>query len=73
MSDEVARVELEPTPIREPLDAFLWQVVQTLHSAVNQGIQALDSSEPEVERRLHDCEEILDLIMRGQVREWIAA
>jgi hypothetical protein len=73
VSGEAARVELEPTPIREPLDAFLWQVVQTLHSAVNQGIQALETSEPEVDRRLQDCEEILDLVMRGQVQEWIAA
>jgi hypothetical protein len=73
MAGEPADAELDPTPIREPLDAFLWQVVQTLHSAVNQGIQALDTSEPEVDRRLQDCEEILDLIMGGQVREWIAA
>ncbi|HYU17544.1 MAG TPA: hypothetical protein VEQ11_02505 [Chloroflexota bacterium] len=62
-------VEVEPTPIAEPLDTFLREVVQTLQSAVRQGIQ---SEDPEVaERAFQDCKEMIDVIMQGNVQEWI--
>ena len=62
-------VVIEPTPIAEPLDKFLLDVVQTLHTAVNQGMRADD---PRVtEKSIQDCKEILDVIMEGNVKEWI--
>src|SRR5436189_297789 len=37
---------LEPTPIAEPLDTFLREIVQTLHVAVSRGIQSADEHPP---------------------------
>ena len=61
---------VETTPIAEPLDNFLQQVVQTLHSAVNQGIQNMDNPQAS-EKIVKDCEEMLAVIMEGDVKEWI--
>jgi hypothetical protein len=60
---------IEPTPIAEPLDTFLREVVQTLHTAVNQGMRAEDPAV--AEKSLQDCKEILDVIMAGNVKEWL--
>ena len=62
---------IEPTPIAEPLDNFLQHVVQTLHAAVNQGVQNLQENPPASEKVLKDCEEMLAIIMQGNVKEWI--
>ena len=61
---------IEPTPITEPLDVFLREVVQALRAAVNRGMQSADS--PEIDKTIQDCKEILDVIMAGRVQEWIA-
>ena len=61
----------EPAPISEPLDNFLREVVQTLHAAVNQGMQHVSDDPQSTEKAIQDCEEILGLIMAGQVGEWI--
>ena len=63
---------VEPTPITEPLDDFLREVVQTLHAAVNQGIQAAQDDPATADRVIADCEEIIDTIMAGNIREWIS-
>lgn len=63
---------VEPTPIAEPLDDFLREVVQTLHSAVNQGIQAAQDDSQAAEKIINDCGEMLGVIMEGNVQEWIS-
>jgi hypothetical protein len=62
---------IEPTPIAEPLDRFLVEIVKTLSTAADQGIKGLEDDQASVESRLADCQEILDLIMAGRVEDWI--
>lgn len=63
----------DPTPISEPLDTFLRDIVTALHAAVNRGIQSAEKDPPTTDRTIQDCKEILDVIMAGHVEEWIAA
>ena len=62
---------IEPTPIAVPLDDYLMQVVQTLHTAVNQGMRRLADDPQGATKQVQDCEEIIDIIMAGDVTEWI--
>ena len=59
-----------PVANSEKLDEHLKEVVQALHGAV--GWAMSHQKEPAlVEKAIHDCEEILDVIMEGKVNEWI--
>jgi hypothetical protein len=52
------------------LDEHLLEVVRALHGAVKQGVSHKD--DPKVmETAIQDCKEILDVIMEGNVREWL--
>ena len=62
---------VEATPIARPLDDFLEEVVNTVHTAVNQGYRSMNDSPEVTERTLQDCKEVLDTIMAGHVEEWI--
>ena len=62
---------IEPTPITEPLDTFLREIVQTLHAAVSQGMQHATADAAAADRTIKDCEEILATIMEGRVQDWI--
>lgn len=66
------RAPIERTPLTEPLDAFLREIVQTLHAAVNQGLQSARDNPTVADKSIADCAEILDVIMAGHVREWVA-
>jgi hypothetical protein len=61
-----------PTPIAEPLDDYLRQVVQTLHTAVNQGMRRAADDPHAATPQITDCEDILSVIMAGDVKEWIS-
>lgn len=63
---------IETTPIRDPLDEFLREVVRALQAAVNRGTQSVSSDASVAEKTLEDCKEILDVIMAGHVKEWIS-
>jgi hypothetical protein len=64
---------IEPTPISEPLDGFLVEVVQVLRRAVDRGIQSLDKDPSAADQTIKDCKEILGTIMAGHVEEWLAS
>ena len=52
------------------LDEYLQQVVQALHKTVGYAIP--HAKEPEIAARaLGDCEEILAVVMEGDVSEWL--
>jgi hypothetical protein len=52
------------------LDEHLQQVVQALHRTVGYAIP--HAKEPEIAARaLRDCEEILAVVMEGDVSEWL--
>jgi hypothetical protein len=62
---------MEPVANIEKLDEHLKEVVQALHGAV--GWAMSHQKEPElVDKAIHDCEEILDVVMEGNVKEWIS-
>jgi len=54
----------------EKLDEHLKEVVQALHGAVSWGLSHQKDNKL-VDKTIHDCEEILDLIMEGKVSEWL--
>ena len=60
----------QPTPNAEPLDEHLLEVVRALHGAVKQGVSHTDDPKV-VDKALADCKEILDVIMAGNVKEWV--
>jgi hypothetical protein len=62
---------IEPTPIAVPLDDYLMQVVQTLHTAVNQGMRRVADDPQGATQQITDAEEIIDIIMAGDVKEWV--
>jgi hypothetical protein len=62
---------IEATPIAAPLDDYLREVVQTLHAAVAQGMRRAQDDPATAAATLRDCGEILDVIMAGDVREWL--
>jgi hypothetical protein len=57
-------------PNTEKLDEHLLEVVRALHGAVKQGVS--HSNDPTVmDNAIGDCKEILDVIMAGNVSEWL--
>lgn len=54
----------------EKLDEHLLEVVRALHGAVKQGVS--HSSDPKImDSTIRDCKEILDVVMAGNVSEWL--
>ena len=53
------------------LDDYLREVVQTLHTAVNQGIRRAADDPSAATAQIADCEEILREIMAGDVDSWL--
>jgi hypothetical protein len=64
---------LTPTPLAEPLDDYLREVVQTLHTAVNQGMRRAADDPRAASPQIADCEDILSVIMGGDVKDWLGA
>ena len=62
---------LTPTPISEPLDDYLREVVQTLHTAVTQGMRRAADDPHAATPQIADCEEIIRVIMAGDVKDWL--
>jgi len=60
-----------PTPIAEPLDAYLREVVQTLHAAVSQGMRRAADIPSAAAPQLADCQDILSVIMAGDTADWL--
>jgi hypothetical protein len=67
----VDALELTPTSIASPLDDYLREVVQTLQTAVTQGIRHAADDPSAANPQIADCEDILSVIMSGNVTDWI--
>lgn len=60
----------QASPDTEKLDEHLLEVVRALHGAVKQGVS--HTNDPKVmDKAIEDCKEILDVIMAGEVKEWL--
>ena len=60
----------QAAPNTEKLDEHLVEVVRALQGAVRQGVS--HPNDPKIiDDTIRDCKEILDLIMAGNVSEWL--
>ena len=53
------------------LDEHLKEVVRALHAAVNRAVPHVNDDSALVDRAIRDCQEILDVVIAGNVSEWI--
>ena len=60
----------QAAPNTAKLDEHLMEVVRALHGAVKQGVSHSNDSTV-VDNTIRDCKEILDVIMAGNVSEWL--
>ena len=58
-------------PHTEAIDQHLKQMVQALHAAINRAIPHVNDDPKLVDQAVRDCKEILDVILEGNVSEWI--
>jgi len=52
------------------MDEHLLEVVRALHGAVKQGVSHANDTKV-MNQAIKDCKEILDVIMAGDVKEWL--
>lgn len=58
-------------PNTEAVDLHLKGFVQALHAAVNRATPHVQDDPQLVDRALNDCKEILDVVLEGNVSEWL--
>ena len=60
----------QTAPNTDKIDEYLLAVVRALHGAVKQGVS--HANDPKVmDNAIKDCKEILDVILAGNVKEWL--
>lgn len=63
---------LDPWPGTDALYSYLGEVVSLLNKAVSTGMKHVqDPDQSTTDQVIQDCEETLDVIMEGNVKEWI--
>ena len=55
------------------LDDHLKEMVLALHAAVNRAIPHIKDDPALVDQALRDCEEILEVVLDGNVAEWLGS
>ena len=58
-------------PHTEAIDQHLKQMVQALHAAINRAVPHVNDDPKLVDQAVRDCKEILDVILEGNVSEWV--
>ena len=58
-------------PNTEAIDQHLKEFVQALHAAVNRAVPHVQDDPKLVDRAIEDCKEILDVVLEGNVAEWL--
>lgn len=59
-------------PNTEALDEAMEEMVRALHAAVNRALPHVNDDPELVDQALSDCTEILDVVLEGNVADWIA-
>ena len=57
-------------PHTEELDEHFKDIVQALHGAVNWAMPHIKDPKV-VDKAIHDCKEILNVVIEGKVSEWL--
>jgi hypothetical protein len=63
---------MEPAPNTDAMDEQFKEFIQALKSAVSSAMPHLKDDPRAVDKALTDCKEILDVVMEGNVKEWLA-
>jgi len=58
-------------PHTDALDEHLKEMVRALHAAINRSLPHLNDDPPLVDQAIRDCKDILDVVMKGNVSEWL--
>jgi len=58
-------------PNTEAVDQHLKEFVQALHAAVNRAVPHVQDDPKLVDRAIEDCKEILEVVLEGNVSEWL--
>ena len=58
-------------PNTEELDEHLKAMIQALHGAVNWAMPHIKDDPKVVDKAIQDCKEILDVVMEGNLSEWL--
>ena len=62
---------VQAAPDTEALDEHLKEVVRALHAAVNRAMPHVKDDPALVDKAIQDCKEMLDVVLEGNVSEWI--
>lgn len=63
---------MEAAPNTDVLDQQFKEFIQAIKKAVAAGIPHLKDDPKLVDQSIADCKEILDVVMEGNVKEWLA-
>ena len=63
---------MEAAPNTEALDEQFKEFIQALKSAVGSAMPHLKDDTQTVDKAIADCKEILDVVMEGNVKEWLS-
>jgi hypothetical protein len=63
---------MQPAPNTDALDQQFKDFIQAIKQAVGTGIPHLKDDPKIVDQSIADCKEILDVVMEGNVKEWLS-
>lgn len=58
-------------PNTAAVDEHLKEMVRALHAAINRALPHVSDDPVVVDKAIRDCKEILDVVIVGNVSEWI--
>lgn len=58
-------------PNTAAVDEHLKEMVRALHAAINRALPHVSDDPVLVDKAIRDCKEILDVVIAGNVSEWI--
>ena len=58
-------------PNTRALDECMEEMVRALHAAISRAMPHIDDDPQLVDQALRDCQEILDVVLEGNVAEWV--
>ncbi len=62
---------MTPAPNTRALDEHMKEMVLALHAAVRGAMPHVKDDPTLVDQALRDCQEILDVVLEGNVSEWL--